>query len=189
MKEERDSERKRDGEIMKNKRFEECFLKYKSLIVKIILDKTGDYQTAQEICQKVFIAFYTNMDRVSPELVKAWLVRCAHNAVIDHVRKAQTRWEVLSDTEVTENGNILMEKSVDLYQKKLNDRELAGRILRQVKSVNQQWYEVLMICCVDGLSYAEAAEKLNIPESVLRARMYRARLYIKEKFGDEYRER
>lgn len=174
---------------MKNKRFEECFLKYKSLIIKIVLDKTRDYQTAQEICQKVFIAFYTNMDRVSPELVKPWLIRCTHNAVIDYVRKVQTKREILADTAITETGNILMEKSVELYQEKLNDRELVGRILREVRTVNEQWYEVLMMCCVDGLSYAEAAKKLNIPESVLRARMYRARLYIKEKFGDEYKER
>lgn len=174
---------------MKNKRFEECFLKYKSLIIKIVLDKTGDYQAAQEICQKVFISFYTSMDRVSAELEKAWLIRCTQNAVIDYVRKVQTKKEVLTDTGVTEAGNALMERSIDLYQKKLNDRELAGRILREVRAVNEQWYEVLMLCCVDGMSYAEAAKELNIPEAVLRARMYRARLYIKEKFGDEYKKR
>lgn len=57
---------------MKNKRFEEYFLKYKNLVIRIVMNKTGDYQTAQEICQQVFISFYTNMDKVSPELVKAW---------------------------------------------------------------------------------------------------------------------
>ncbi|MDO4322867.1 MAG: RNA polymerase sigma factor [Lachnospiraceae bacterium] len=174
---------------MKNKRFEEYFLKYKSLIIKIVLDKTGDYQTAQEICQKVFTSFYTNMDRVSPEFVKAWLIRCAQNAVIDYIRKTKTKREVFSESAITEAGNILMEESVALYQEKMNDRELAGRILREVRNVNEQWYEVLMMCCVDGLSCEEAARKLNISESVLRARMYRARLYIKEKFGDEYKER
>lgn len=56
---------------MKNKRFEEYFLKYKNLVIRIVMNKTGDYQTAQEICQQVFISFYTNMDKVSPELVKA----------------------------------------------------------------------------------------------------------------------
>ncbi len=174
---------------MKNKRFEECFLEYKSLIVKIVLAKTGDYQTAQEICQKVFIAFYTNMDRVSPELVKPWLIRCTQNAVIDYLRKMQTEREVFSETALTENGNVLMEKSVELYQERLNDREFAGRVLREVKAVNEQWFEVMMLCCVDGLPYEDAAKILNVPEAVLRARMYRARLYIKKKFGDEYRKR
>lgn len=67
-------------------------------------------------------------------------------------------------------------------------RDLAGRIFREVRAVNEQWYEVLILCCVEGMSYAEAAKKLDISESVLRARLYRARVYIKEKFGDEYKE-
>ena len=173
---------------MKNKRFEECFLEYKSLIIKIVMDRTNDYQTAQEICQKVFIAYYVNINRVSPDFAKAWLIRCAQNAVIDYTRKASTRREVSSNVVIAEAGCNLIERSVDLYQERLNDRELAGRILREVRAVNEQWYEVLMLCCVDGLSYAEAAEKLGISETVLRARMYRARLYIKEKFGAEYME-
>lgn len=72
---------------MKNKRFEEYFLKYKNLVIRIVMNKTGDYQTAQEICQQVFISFYTNMDKVSPELVKAWLIRSTQNAVVDYNQK------------------------------------------------------------------------------------------------------
>ena len=61
-----------------------------------------------------------------------------------------------------------------------------GKVLRAVKAVNRQWFEVLFMSCVEGLSYAEMAGRLKVPETVLRARLYRARLYIKEKFGDEY---
>lgn len=171
---------------MKNKRFEECFLQYKNLVMRIVMDKTGDYQVAQEICQQVFISFYTNMDRISPDLVKPWLMRCTQNAVIDHFRKNKNKSDVVSDTTISEEGNILVEKSIDLLEEKLSNRELVGRIFREVKAVNRQWFEVLMLNCVEGLSYAEAAKRLNISEEVLRARMYRARLFVKEKFGNEY---
>ena len=57
------------------------------------------------------------------------------------------------------------------------------------KEVNTLWFEALMLCCVEGLSYEEASEKLNVPVDVLRARMYRARAYIRKKFGDEYPEK
>ncbi len=174
---------------MKNRDFEEYYLKYRSLVVKVAMDKIGNFQVAQEICQKVFIAFYTNMERVTPDFVKAWLIRCTNNAVIDYMRMAQTKKEVLSTNSVTVDGNNLVEKSLELYQEKMYSRDLAGRIFREVKAVNEQWYEVLILCCVDGMSYAEAANKLGVSESVLRARLYRARVYIKEKFGDEYKER
>ncbi len=171
---------------MNNKKFEDYFCQYKNLVIRVVMSKTGDYQTAQEICQQVFIALYKNMDKVAPELVKAWLIRATQNAVIDHYRKNSSKREVFVDAVVSENGNILVEESVDLYENKLYNRELTGRIFREVRAVNEQWYEVLMLHCVDGLSYAEIAERLNISETVLRARMYRARLFIKEKFGEEY---
>ena len=42
---------------MKNKRFEECFQQYSHVVIKMAAGKTGSVQTAQEICQQVFLAF------------------------------------------------------------------------------------------------------------------------------------
>lgn len=173
---------------MKNKRFEEYFLKYKNLVIRIVMNKTGDYQTAQEICQQVFISFYTNMDKVSPELVKAWLIRSTQNAVVDHIRKNKTKEKHIAETVCSDNGNVLVEESMEIYAERQSCREFAGRILREVRSVNEQWFEVLMMHCVEGLSYAETAKRLKISEDVLRARMYRARVYVRERFGKEYQE-
>lgn len=172
---------------MKNKRFEDCFLQYKNLVINIVMSKTGDYQAAQEICQQVFISFYSNMDRISDDLVKAWLMRCTQNAVVDYLRKNKGKPEVyLDESAIAQSGNVLMEESVELYEEQRSNRELVGKILREVKAVNKQWFDILVMSCLDGLSYAEIAERLDIPESVLRARMYRARVFIKQKFGDEY---
>ena len=40
---------------------------------------------------------------------------------------------------------------------------------------------------IAGYHNEEAAKKLRIPAAMLRARMYRARMFIREKYGDEYR--
>lgn len=175
---------------MKNERFEKYFLQYKNLIIRLVVNKTNDYQTAQEICQQVFISFYSNMDRVSDDMVKAWLMRCTQNAIIDYFRRKKNRTEVyLEDPDITEVGNVLVEESVERYVEQSSNCELLGRILREVKEVNEQWFEVLVLNCVEGLPYAEIARRLNLSETVLRARMRRARGYIRKKFGDEYFDR
>lgn len=112
------------------------------------MNKTGDYQTAQEICQQVFISFYTNMDKVSPELVKAWLIRSTQNAVVDYIRKSKTKEKHIVETTCSDNGNVLVEESVEIYTERQSCREFAGRILREVRAVNEQWFEVLMMHCV-----------------------------------------
>lgn len=171
---------------MKNKRFEEYFSKYKNLVIRMVMLKTNDYQMAQEICQQVFVSLYTNMDKVEPSLVKAWLIRCTQNAIVDHIRKAKAKKEILADVAIAEAGNTLVEESLEIYDEKMENRELTGRIMREIREVNEIWYEAMMLCCVESLSYEEAAAKLNVPVSVLRARVYRARTYIRKKFGDEY---
>ena len=172
---------------MKNKKFEECFRKYKDLIMKIVMDKTGSYHDAEEICQQVFISFYQNMESISEDLIKAWLIRCTRNAIVDHFRKASRQREIIADTTDTAMGNIAVETETELSEIRLDNLDLMGRVLRTVKAVNQQWFEVLFMSCVEGLSYAEMAGRLKVPETVLRARLYRARLFVKEKFGDEFR--
>lgn len=171
---------------MKNKKFEEYFLQYKNLVMRVVMDKTSDYQVAQEICQQVFVSLYTNMDKITPELVKAWLMRCTQHAVYDYTRRKRLQNEIFTEVEFTEIGNLLVEKSVELHEEKLEAQELTGRILKEVRAVNVKWFNALVAVCVDGMSYPEAARKLNVPAPVLRARVYRARVFIKEKFGDEY---
>jgi RNA polymerase sigma-70 factor (ECF subfamily) len=154
------------------------------------MSRLGDYQVAQEICQQVFVAFYNNMDKISDDLVKAWLLRTTQNEIVDYLRKNKGHTDVaLDESAVMAFGNILIEESLERDQELKSKRELLGRIMQEVKAVNEQWYDVLFLSCVEGLSYGEIAKQMDIPETVLRARMHRARIFIKQKFGDEYLDR
>lgn len=51
----------------KNVSFEKYFLKYKNLIIRVIVDSSGDYQLAQEICQLVYERFYKIWIKSDPE--------------------------------------------------------------------------------------------------------------------------
>ena len=113
--------------MTRDERFEACFLKYKNLVMRFVIDATGDYQAAQE-------------------------------------------------------------KSIAICEEKMNHRELLGKILAEVRKVNEQWYEILMLLCVEQCTYEETAQRLGISVMVLRARLYRARSYVRKHYGAEYRE-
>ncbi len=168
-----------------NELFEEYFLRYKNLVMKIVMDKTGSYEAAQEICQDVFVSFYKKMDRISDEMVKAWLIKTTMNAVIDYYRKTAKEKELFT-APGTEIGNVVASNEMERAEDRLDHLDLLGKVLRTVKAVNPQWFEVLFLNCVEEMPFAEIAGKLHISETVLRARLYRARLFVREKFGDEY---
>lgn len=179
---------------MKNQRFETYFRKHKDMVLRQILEKTGDYQAAQELCQNIFYKFYLNMHKVHPDMVKAWLIRCTKHAIIDYHRTMDNRKEIIvdfhdmDDGTVFADGNILAEATLEIYEEKKQNMELTGKILSEVKEVNEKWYEVLVMSCIDGMSYAEMAEELNMSTEALRARVHRARSYVRERFGGEYQD-
>ena len=94
--------------MTRDERFEACFLKYKNLVMRFVIDATGDYQAAQEICQQVFVRYYEYIDRVSPDFEKAWLIRCTQNAVIDYLRKNKRRKELFLETPIGEVRDCLL---------------------------------------------------------------------------------
>ncbi len=171
--------------------FEACFLRYKNLVMRYVIDATGDYQAAQEICQQVFVSFYECMDRIPPDFEKAWLMKCTQNAVIDYLRKNKRRKEIFLETpigELREVSGALQEKSIAICEDKMNHRELLGKILAGVRKVNEQWYEILMLSCVEQCTHEETAQRLGISVVVLRARLYRARTYVRKHYRTEYLE-
>lgn len=172
--------------MSKNEMFEEYFKKYKNLLIRAVMLKTGDYQVAQEICQQVFCSYYSHMDEIEQEVVKAWLLKCTQNAIVDYLRKNGLRRELILGNDYQDMGSAVAEMEADYCENQVINTELTGRILRDVRAVNESWYEVLIMICVDGMSHKQAAEKLHVSEQVLRARLYRARNYVREKFGDEY---
>lgn len=152
----------------------------------VALDKTSDYQAALEVTQQVFCSFYEHMDRVKPEYEKAWLMRSAKNAAVDELRRRLKRGEIFLDACSSDIEDAFAEESLCCCEARIDKRAFTGRIFQEVKKTNQQWFEVLMLCCVEGLPYQEVSKLLQVSEPVLRARLHRARNFIRKKFLDEY---
>lgn len=168
---------------MKNKLFTEVYTKYHRLVIKSVIDQTGNHDLAQEICQLVFLRFYDKMDTVDMTFVKTWLMLLTKHLVIDNQRLARVRKEV--SMPVT-NMNAVIDFSLENVVDRNTYAHLVFEIMEDLKTVNERWYQVITLTEVEGLSQEETAAKLNISITVLRARVYRAKQYIRNKYQDEY---
>ena len=173
---------------MKKKKFEEVFKNYSSVVMKYVYFHARDEELAQEICQQTFLAYYKNMDNGDDDLIKAWLLRTAKNEIIDYRRKSHNKYEVAryGDVENIPCGTV-REGNVESVAERIYNIELTGKIMKELRQVNRLWYEIIELICIEGYSQEEASEKLGITLRVLRARLYRARNYVRDKFGEEYK--
>lgn len=160
--------------------FTEVYNRYASLVIKSVVAQTNDVELGNEICQKVFLSFYRNMDKVSGEYAKTWLLHAAKNQLIDYWRRASTRKEFLPEDE--RSGRMEKADGTDL-EKQCSDRMFICELLEDLKREKKEWYDVVDFICVQEMSPEEAAEKLGISSGLVRSRLYRARRYLQKKYG------
>src|SRR5918999_2630184 len=76
--------------------FEELVRRYQRPIAAYVYRMVGDYDSALDLTQEVFIKVYNSLGRYRSEYkFSTWVYRIAHNSAIDHLRRHNTRFEDL----------------------------------------------------------------------------------------------
>jgi RNA polymerase sigma-70 factor (ECF subfamily) len=132
---------------------------------------------ADDLVQTTAERAFAARDRFDPATrMDAWLFRILRNAWLDTTRRQQTRGTEVDIADapearvtdgVVETENRLMLQSVEAA----------------MADLPQDQREVMMMICVEELSYKEAAEVLDIPIGTVMSRLARARLAIAAALG------
>jgi RNA polymerase sigma-70 factor, ECF subfamily len=135
---------------------------------------TGSRDDADNLVQRACERFLRNPE--TPDKVarlENWMYRVIHNAWIDERRSMPTKYPnpLEADGEFAAKGR---EPSV-------SGQSDLPRVRMEMARLPVEQRAVLMLVCVDGLSYEEAAGVLSIPAGVLASRLSRARLALAEK--------
>lgn len=134
----------------------------------------GRADDAADIVQQAFIKGYRNLDRCrDPERVGGWLFRIAVNLCKDHL-KGRTRREV-----PLEVGGPLTAKR-GLPEEGAERAEIREEIYRALQSLSDEQREAFVLKHVEGWSYEEMAEKLDVSVPALKMRVHRAREQLQD---------
>ncbi|MBW4709201.1 RNA polymerase sigma factor [Roseobacter sp. YSTF-M11] len=106
----------------------------------------------------------------------AWLFRILRNAWIDMTRRARTRGTQIDIEDApdasTVDGTRITETALMLRSAKA-----------AIETLPDNQRDVIMLICVEEMSYKEAAEILALPVGTVMSRLARARLAIANKLG------
>lgn len=108
--------------------------------------------------------------------LEPWLFRITRNAFIDLTRRHRTEGVQVDVFDIPE---ALPDD---------NDRVIEARLMLRatrdaMKTLPSEQAEILHLICIEDLSYAEAAEVLDIPKGTVMSRLSRARLALSERLG------
>src|SRR5687768_5602240 len=101
--------------------FEELVRRYQRPIVGYVFRMLGDYDSALDVTQEVFIKVYNSLHRCSSDdKFSTWLYRIAHNATIDHIRRNSANLQSI-ETETADGA----------YQLQIEGRDPSPEVVRE----------------------------------------------------------
>lgn len=175
------------GEPEAFERFVELF---RTKLFQYSLLVCGHHEDAEEVAQDALFKVFEKLDQLrEPERIRPWVFRIARNACLMKRRRS-----VFAPAEELSLDELMPVGAGDGGQRKLEiadwsalpeDQALRAevqRVVRQAISELPDIYKtVLLLRDIEGLSTTEAAEVLEVSEEVVKTRLHRARLAVRQK--------
>jgi len=103
----------------------------------------------------------------------SWMYRIARNQFLNQVRAAKVRGQHLEIADIDRNLHTDGAGAMEAHLTLAAVRRVAARLPEEQRTI-------LVLVCVEGLSYGEVAEILDLPIGTVTSRLARARMALKE---------
>src|SRR2546425_7461887 len=155
--------------------FEELVRRYQRPIAAYVYRMVGDYDSALDLTQEVFIKVYNSLSRYRSEFkFSTWIYKIAHNAAIDHLRRGAAREQPLNDGLGSERAEVAVERRLSPEQESERN-ERCSEIELVVQTLPHAYRELIVLRHSNDLSYDEIAEVTGLPLGTVKNRLFRSR--------------
>jgi RNA polymerase sigma-70 factor (ECF subfamily) len=154
------------------------------------LRMTRNPADAEDLVQEAMLRAYRSFNQFEPGTnIKAWLFRILTNAYINTYRKKQREPQKIPQENIEE---------FDLYQELKNhdpqfsatpetivlDRLLDSDILEAIDDLPEQFRMAVVLSDLEGFTYAEMAEIMEVPLGTVMSRLHRGRKALQKALFD-----
>lgn len=145
----------------------------------------GDRLIAEELVQEACLKAFAQFDRFEDGTnFKAWIFRILTNLCIDHIRKtAGTTFVPIDGMQELPCATALPTDSRTPEALAMG-RDVEGAVAQALAAMTPELRVVVMLILIEELSYAEAAESLDLPVGTVRSRLHRARAELQRQLSD-----
>ena len=168
---------------MEKRRFEAEIVPHLDVLHRMARTVCGDADVADDIAQDSFLKALKGFGGLKPGTnARSWLARIVQNACRDHwrarSRQGQQDWDDDLQAEVEAQG-------VDAdWQPGIIRDAFEDEIHEALKALPPRWRASVLLVDVEGWSYEEAADSLEIAPGTLRSGLHRARRVLYGRLKD-----
>jgi RNA polymerase sigma factor (sigma-70 family) len=163
-------------------RFGELYSRYFAELYRYMAGRLGP-DSADDLAAETFLAAFRRRSTFDPGLgaVRPWLYGIATNLIARHRRAESRRYAALARIGADPAADSEEDRIAERLAAWQARRPLAGALARLPDGDR----DVLLLIAIGGLSYAEVAFALSVPEGTVGSRLNRARRKLAAALGGE----
>src|SRR5688572_8255195 len=175
-------ERCRNGDVAA---FEPLVAKYRDRVWRLAFNVLRDREEAWDTAQEAFIKAWQALPSFRGQSAfYTWLFRIAMNVATDRTRQRAARGRAFGTERVPEEDweRLMPDQGAgpDDAAGRAEERE---RITRALAALSESHRAIIMLSDLEGLSYREIAEVLDIPMGTVMSRLHNARKRLRDVLG------
>jgi RNA polymerase sigma-70 factor, ECF subfamily len=171
--------------------FEELVTRHERKLFRIALHVTQNREDARDVVQEAFLKAFRNLNQFRENSqFSTWLVRITINQSLMKVRKAYRTKEVGIDQGFQTEANELSPEVVDWApnpEERYEASELREILIKALQALRPALSLVFVLRDVEGLSTEQTSEALVLSQAVVKMRLMRARLQLRDRLSSYFK--
>ena len=153
--------------------YQQAINQYRQRVFSFAYYSLRTREDAEDITQDVFIRLWQHWRKIDHERMGAWLMRVAHNSVIDHVRRHKNEQQRVDMPESLENA-------VTVEDSELESQQFRQQLEAAISSLQDPYRSIVIMRDVQGLSYQEIEQTLDLSQSQVKVYLHRGRRKLRD---------
>lgn len=167
--------------------YRELVRRYERPVFALIFRMVRDRALAEDLAQDTFVKVLNALESYRPEYkFSSWIFKIANNVAIDQLRRRELDTLSLDgapDARTQEEIEATALQATDRSETplaELESRELGRLIEDAIARLRPEYRSCILLRHVEGRSYEEIAEMLDLPLGTVKTYIHRARLELRD---------
>ena len=153
--------------------WEAIVARFRRRVFHIAYKFTGKHDEAEDLTQEIFLKLFKSLDKFRRDAdFSTWLSSVARHYCIDHYRARKREREVLVDDLLAFD---MAPASYGNPQRAIEETDSKVLLRRGLDQLPPKLREAVVLRDLQGLTYQEMADRLDLPEGTVKSRINRGR--------------
>ncbi|HZQ23388.1 MAG TPA: sigma-70 family RNA polymerase sigma factor [Terriglobales bacterium] len=166
--------------------FEQLVKRHDGRLLRVAQHITRNREDAQDAVQEAFLKAFRKLNQFQENSqFSTWLIRITINESVNKLRKQRSVKEISIDEEATPDRGArvdMADRALDPEQV-VENSELRNQLRAALSELRPSIRVIFVLRDVEGLQIEQIAEVLQLTQSAVKARLWRARLQLRNRLS------